>query len=145
MNFLFSLSSRPVVGPPTSYTMGTWSTDDGVWTWPLSSKYCRNQVNVDLHNLRFNDVVFSYLGTETTLFYFILLETVIILIAIKNKFYIQKKEQPLNMMLLLWRGTFVFVGNELELQLDSIGFWRWCATLINTGFLDFVHRPEFYN
>jgi hypothetical protein len=27
----------------------------------------------------------------------------------------------------------------------SIGFWRWCATLINTGFLDFVHRPEFYN
>jgi hypothetical protein len=29
--------------------------------------------------------------------------------------------------------------------IDSIGFWRWCATLINTGFLDFAHRPEFYN
>jgi hypothetical protein len=27
-------------------------------------------------------------------------------------------------------------------EIYSIGFWRWCATLINTGFLDFVHRPE---
>jgi hypothetical protein len=27
--------------------------------------------------------------------------------------------------------------------IDSIGFWRWFVTLINTGFLDFVHRPEF--
>jgi hypothetical protein len=33
----------------------------------------------------------------------------------------------------------------LKIQINSKGFWRWCVTLITTGFLDFVHRPEFYN
>jgi hypothetical protein len=26
---------------------------------------------------------------------------------------------------------------------DSEGFWRWCITLRNTGFLDFSHRSVF--
>jgi hypothetical protein len=30
------------------------------------------------------------------------------------------------------------------LLINCTGFWRWCVTLITTGFLDLVHRPEFY-
>jgi hypothetical protein len=39
----------------------------------------------------------------------------------------------------------ISIHSYTNILIDSVGFWRWCVTLINTGFLDFVHRPEFYN
>jgi hypothetical protein len=32
---------------------------------------------------------------------------------------------------------------EGDKRVESEKFWRWCTTLSITGFLDFVHRPEF--
>jgi hypothetical protein len=38
----------------------------------------------------------------------------------------------------------ILAGNIIILiTLESKGFWRWCITLRITGFMDYVHRPEF--
>jgi hypothetical protein len=43
------------------------------------------------------------------------------------------------------RGTEeTYEQSQSEHSINSKGFWRWRVTLITTGFLDFVHRPEFY-
>jgi hypothetical protein len=31
---------------------------------------------------------------------------------------------------------------RVSLLVDTIGFWRWCITHRDTGFLDFAHRPD---
>jgi hypothetical protein len=44
-NFLFFTSSRPALGSP----MGNGGKAAGVWSWPLSSIWCRGHENMDLY------------------------------------------------------------------------------------------------
>jgi hypothetical protein len=39
--------------------------------------------------------------------------------------------------------TFVTLYCASYIQVDTIGFWRWCITHRDIGFSDFVHRPDF--
>jgi hypothetical protein len=36
------------------------------------------------------------------------------------------------------------IARSVLRKVESGRFWRWCTTLRITGFVDFVHRPEFY-
>jgi hypothetical protein len=40
-------------------------------------------------------------------------------------------------------SEFVEKHQMFSKQVESKGFWRWYMTLKITGFLDFVHHPEF--
>jgi hypothetical protein len=32
---------------------------------------------------------------------------------------------------------------EVNVKVDSKGFWQWCITIVITGFFDFVHHLVF--
>jgi hypothetical protein len=42
----------------------------------------------------------------------------------------------------IWICSLPYLITQV-LQLDTIGFWRWCITHRDIGFSDFVHRPDF--
>jgi hypothetical protein len=44
-------------------------------------------------------------------------------------------------MIHIWRSNYKI---KCSYNIESKGFWRWSMTLRITGFMDWVHRPEFH-